>query len=53
MNVLFQLSVGVAKNFVYEVIRTVQFIFVERIFISLTDEELFFLNQENSYVMFN
>ena len=35
------------------VVRLVQFIFVDRIFIFLAVEELYILNQENPYVMFN
>ena len=31
----------------------VKFIFVDKFFISLTTEELFLLNQENQYVLFN
>ena len=44
---------GGERNFVCEVIRPVQFIFVDRIFISLMVAELLLLNQENSYVIFN
>ena len=41
------------QNFVYGIISPVQFIFVDRLFIFLMVEELFFSNQENPYVMFN
>ena len=44
---------GGGWNFVCEIIRPVQFIFVDRFFISFMVEELLLFNQENSYAMFN
>ena len=44
--------IGDSKNFVCGIIRLVEFTFVDKFFISVMVEELFLLNQVNSYVMF-
>ena len=49
----FHLSLGEAEIFVCGVIRLEEFTVVDRFFVSFMVEELFLLNQENSYVMFN
>ena len=51
-NVCF-LSSGGDWNFVYGAITPEYIIFVDKFFIPLMVEELFLLNQEHSYVMFN